>query len=141
MANGLGAKKSWRVPATTSDILARTTSIFHWEYVSSVLAQPFAPIDPKLVPIRDFFETAGLSFAPTEPRPFAWKPPDLSSGGKFGCDRVAALQSAAQFYPDPQEIICDGLAKLDIHRLNYKDDGPAPQQLQLLWWEFLPEHW
>ena len=141
VANGLGAKKAWRIPATSSDILARTTSLFHWEFLSSVLSQPFAPTEPKLVPIREFFETAGLTFAINESHPFSWKPPDLSPGGTFWCDRVAALRAAAQFYPDPQEIIRDGLAKLDIHRLNYTDDGPAPQQLQLLWWEFKPEHW
>ena len=35
----------------------------------------------------------------------------------------------------------DGLAALDVHRTNYTMEGPAASTLQILWWEFPPEHW
>ena len=33
-----------------------------------------------------------------------------------------------------------GLRALDTHRANYEGDGTI-KQLQILWWEFPPEHW
>ncbi len=35
----------------------------------------------------------------------------------------------------------EGIEILDVHRGNYNDAGPAPKQLQLIWWEFPAEHW
>jgi hypothetical protein len=33
----------------------------------------------------------------------------------------------------------NGLEALQVHRQNYSETGP--KQLQILWWEFPPEHW
>jgi hypothetical protein len=34
-----------------------------------------------------------------------------------------------------------GLHALDLHRTNYNAEGPTATTLQILWWEFPPEHW
>ena len=73
--------------------------------------------------------------------PFHWTPPDLSIGGEWYNKRVATLWEAADTRPDPEAVVKEGLELLTIHRGNYTATGPSPKQLQLLWWEFPPEHW
>jgi hypothetical protein len=51
------------------------------------------------------------------------------------------LRIAVTTCPDPAQALSNGICALEIHRTNYNVDGPDPQQLQLLWWEFPPEHW
>ena len=50
---------------------------------------------------------------------------------------------AVTSYPLQQRhaIIQEGLEILDIHRGNYSSTGPDLHQLQIIWWEFPPEHW
>jgi hypothetical protein len=72
---------------------------------------------------------------------FTWTPPDLSVDGEWYLARLANLKKAASNLPDPAKIIQDGLEILCIHRDNYSVTGPAPSQLQLIWWEFPREHW
>ena len=52
---------------------------------------------------------------------------------------MASLREAVQDLPDAEKLYTEGLAALDRHRQNYGDEGI--QRLQLLWWEFPPEHW
>jgi hypothetical protein len=72
---------------------------------------------------------------------FKWNPPDLSEGGVWYNARVRSLRAAVSTLPDPAKTFQEGLALLAIHQKNYTATGPAPQRLQLLWWEFPPEHW
>ena len=37
--------------------------------------------------------------------------------------------------------MADGIEDLRRHRTNYDQYGATPTTLQLLWWEFPPEHW
>ena len=43
--------------------------------------------------------------------------------------------------PDPSAAYDDGISMLNRYLLNYDFDGPCHKWLQLLWWEFPPEHW
>ena len=73
--------------------------------------------------------------------PFSWKPPNLSPGSPWHRERLRNLEAAAAFYPDPGALIADGLVRLERHQGNYDANGPNPTHLQVLWWEFPPEHW
>lgn len=48
------------------------------------------------------------------------------------------LHQAAESLEDPTSVIDEGLEALRIHRENYTPEGL--KYLQLLWWEFPPEH-
>jgi hypothetical protein len=67
-----------------------------------------------------------------------WKAPDLRPGGDWLLARVASLKAAVCGLPDAHVHLANGLAALDTHRQNY---GGSIHKLQLLWWEFPPEHW
>jgi hypothetical protein len=69
-----------------------------------------------------------------------WSPPDLSEGGLWYQARVASLGQAVTGLPDPEQAYRDGLEALRIHQTNYGEDDVI-HRLQLLWWEFPPEHW
>jgi hypothetical protein len=69
-----------------------------------------------------------------------WKAPDLSPGGEWHMTRVANLKAAIQGLPDELEQWNKGLEALATHRKNYEGEGSI-HKLQLLWWEFPPEHW
>ena len=69
-----------------------------------------------------------------------WTAPDLSAGGVWYNERVTNLKAATIDVPDGQKYYAAGLEALEIHRRNYEGDGEI-QQLQILWWEFPPEHW
>jgi hypothetical protein len=68
-----------------------------------------------------------------------WNAPDLSVGSTFFRARVDSLRTAVATLEDPKYWFREGLECLRRHRLNYGEEGP--QRLQLLWWEFPPEHW
>ena len=67
-----------------------------------------------------------------------WEVPDLREGGEWFQARVKSLQKAIQGLPNQDELYTAGLESLAVHRGNYTKDGP--KFLQLLWWEFPPEH-
>jgi hypothetical protein len=69
----------------------------------------------------------------------AWVPPNLEKGGTWYRDRMASLAIAVAGRPDAEQLLAEGEAALAIHRENYTEAGP--KRLQLLWWEFPPEHW
>jgi hypothetical protein len=68
-----------------------------------------------------------------------WQMPNLELGGAWHKARQASLRAAVQGLADADQLIAEGEAALAIHRENYTDEGP--KRLQLLWWEFPPEHW
>jgi len=133
--------------AAASRLLFRTTSVFHWEFVSGALSSlasshtsfpPPASRPPGVAPSVD------LPPAPRDPPlPFDWEMRDISAGKPWWCDRVATLKAAASHYPpsESKTIIREGLEMLNVHRRNYTDGKPTPQRLQILWWEFPREHW
>jgi hypothetical protein len=51
-----------------------------------------------------------------------------------------SLRQAVIDLPNPEQAYRDGLEALKIHRTNYGEDDII-HRLQLLWWEFPPEHW
>jgi hypothetical protein len=72
---------------------------------------------------------------------FKWNPLDLSEGGTWYNKQVHSLRAAVVTLPDLAKTFLEGPELLVIHRTNYTATGPAPMRLQLLWWEFPPEHW
>jgi hypothetical protein len=137
-SRGLGLLKNMEVPLSPS-LLKNTTSLFHFEYLSPSLVTPTkAPVskgNPQPAPGDTALDDPAL-------RPvFQWSPPDLSEGGTWYNERVHSLRAAVATLPDPAKIFQEGLELLAIHRTNYTATGPAPKRLQLLWWEFPPEHW
>ena len=78
---------------------------------------------------------------PLENPRFEWKPPDLSPNGDWAHDRIANQRKASTSYTNSDEVFIDGLQRLEHHRNNWTPEGPEPKRLQLLWWEFPPEHW
>ncbi|CAJ1956285.1 unnamed protein product [Cylindrotheca closterium] len=139
-ARGLGIPKTDK-DRLTERCLHRSTSVFHWEYLSRSLQNLFSSATqdqdtPSLQPSQE-----DPTLLPIPRTLFEWKPADLSPGGKWYLKRVANLEVAASHYPTPEAVIVDGLNRLRIHRANYTADGPVPKWLQPLWWEFLQEHW
>ena len=125
-------------------VATRTTSVFHWEFLSPVLSGTTTTVHqatdcPK--PVRDDAFGPAPSTQTSEAPVFDWSPPDLKEGGKWFLQRVTNLRAACADLPDPSAAYDEGISMLNRHRLNYDSDGPCPQWLQLLWWEFPPEHW
>jgi hypothetical protein len=55
---------------------------------------------------------------------------------------VENLHRASDTYGKSTKIFQDGsIHRLIVHQANYNDEKPAPVWLQLLWGEFIPEHW
>jgi hypothetical protein len=65
----------------------------------------------------------------------------LSPEGAWHQKRLETLRKASDSCADPEQVFKEGLVALEIHRNKYDAFGPSPTQLQLLWWEFPPEHW
>jgi hypothetical protein len=141
-SKGLGALKEERTTLSASMLLC-TTSLFHWEYLSSSLMLPSEEDSTLLTEALtddDDWLTLDLEEEQTGP-PFHWVPPDLSEGRDWYNKQVARLWEAALTLPNLDAVVKEGLEFLKIHQRNYTATGPAPKQLQLLWWEFPPEHW
>ena len=125
-------------------VAVRTTSLFHWEYLSPALAgAPAIVVSPHQLGLRTVHKDSDDDPTSTDPvsAPFAWKPPNLREGGRWYLQRIRNLKQACSGHPNSDEIYHDGLKRLLRHRHNYDDDGPNPKWLQLLWWEYAPEHW
>ena len=150
LARGLGVPTTTDSDKLTNTLLTRTTSVYIWEYLSTSLS-PDAPTpttEPGLFtswdqltdPVRPFSPPQQAD--PTSVMEFDWVPPDLSPGSVWHQTRVHNLRQACSHYPDFYEsYLSDGLARLETHRGNYTNEGADAKKLQLLWWEFPPEHW
>ena len=143
-SRGLGVPKEWRVESKriTKGLLERTTTLFHWEYLSSTLSRPARPMPSQKgkAPALSWSELRNKT-RPKPQVPFSWKPPDLKEGGAWFQKRMVNLRKAAESCDDPPSIIDEGIKAIEIHRQNYTEDGPDAKRLQLLWWEFPEEHW
>jgi hypothetical protein len=149
-SRGLGVPKEWKIdPKKISEgSLERTTSLFHWEHLSSTLSgvagalmTTATRVEPLLPPLDWRGMRDKTRPTPATNVPFSWKPPDLREGKEWYQKRMSNLQKAAESFPNPRRVINEGRAALAIHRNNYTVDGPAAKQLKLLWWEFPEEHW
>ena len=156
LAKGLGCTsqdvQSLPVSAAT---LRHTTSVFIWEALADTIAgittNPTEAIDLFTDWVRldqqHFGDPpAGLANETLEvgrsPETYDWRPPDLTPGKEWYNRRVANLRSAASTYGRrAKALIQEGIKMLEVHRRNYNSEGPCLRQLQLLWWEFPPEHW
>lgn len=158
LARGLGCAKATLAafPSPSNKGLLHTTSAFIWEALSEPL-QGCATTPP--VPVNvfhdwDFLTQSALDPArgrvPAAPPPqpssgFRWSCPDLSPEGDWYKHRLDSLRRACKVYArqgkDSDGLYKEGLTILERHRHNYLGDGPSVQHLQLIWWEFPPEHW
>ena len=136
-SRGLGLPKEMTGHLSPS-LLRNTTSLFHFEYLSPSLVSPV--VEPLF---KGNLHNPDVPDAKeSQPRlVFHWNPPDLSEGSTWYNDRVRSLRIAVSTLPNPTTEFAAGLELLRIHRGNYTATGPAPRRLQLLWWEFPPEHW
>ena len=156
LAKGLGCigKEVNQAKAISAKHYRLTTSLFIWEALSNTLNyEPTEQIadpgvftnwgildDPSLLERKPDPAEAEVPRADTHG--FDWRPPDLSPGGEWYQKRLENLTAAASTYGDQaQDLIADGINRMATHRKNYDTDGPAVTRLQILWWEFPPEHW
>ena len=146
--------------------MLRTTSLFHWEYLSPTITRALRRTPPssdsrseethfqglrgeeEMKTFRCLRERAGRKATPESDKDreypeFHWEPPDLRVGGEWHRQRVANLERAIARYPEEERegLRQEGMRILTIHQGNYDDKGPKPTRLQVLWWEFPPEHW
>jgi hypothetical protein len=145
VARGLGVPKGSE-SGISQLTLERTTSVFLWEYLSGSLQNLRKDPNPcpsvsatraNTLKVTEVVDTRKGADVPL----FSWTPPDLRVGSDWYNKRVANLSRASAGYSTSAEIFQDGIRRLALHRANYDDEGPAPTWLQLLWWEFPPEHW
>jgi hypothetical protein len=71
--------------------------------------------------------------------PFEWDTPDLQEGGEWFEARLDKLRTIPEGWRDQKAVMQDARRLLASHRLNYTSQGA--QRLEILWWEFPPEHW
>ena len=116
-----------------------TTGIHLWaSIVESLVLMRSVPESSAPVTASSSSASTSVPMFQSDPVEWSWSVPDLSPGSKWYQDRVASLHAAVDGLPDADQLITEGLAALDVHRTNYTSEGP--KRLQLLWWEFPPEH-
>ena len=148
LIRGLGGAKECQGPFSEG-VFRRTTSLFIWEHISTSLlggAEEGGSQSKEQKGTPRLIEELQMDpdceeWEESEASPVTWKPPDLSPGGEWHTARVRNLKMAVRGLPDSDQEYEKGLRDLETHRKNYDTDGPRPTQLQLLWWEFPPEHW
>jgi len=94
--------------------LARqTTSIYHWEYLSPILAGiPSEVPSPAEFPVDNIPVVDLISSSSTEAPPsfdFVWRPPDLSVNGEWYNTQVEHLRWACTKYKKSEELYEDDL--------------------------------
>ncbi|CAB9524865.1 hypothetical protein (Partial), partial [Seminavis robusta] len=147
LAKGKGVPGEWRDKSLELPYKAvvGATAVHIWTVVCDAVAGWLIPT-PKdgttssRETDSDTVTTAAETWADDEDEDEDWDYtlPDLSEGGEWYQDRVESLRQATQDLPDQEEAYQDGLEALKIHRDNYSPAGP--KYLQVLWWEFPPEH-
>jgi hypothetical protein len=136
-----GTPTDWVLQGLSPRAINHMTSLHLWAAVAASLDDSMSRL-----PLCDSTPAIPLEEEPIwmasddEGPDWLWTAPDLSSGGEWHQARVASLKVAIHGLADAEEQWAKGLAALDVHRLNYAEAGSI-HQLQLLWWEFPPEHW
>ena len=67
--------------------------------------------------------------------------PTCGRGGEWHTARVKNLEAAIQGLPDRERLYQEGLTALEHHRKKFESPDGNIVRLQILWWEFPPEHW
>ena len=142
ISRGLGVPKEWEASPEllTANTLNASTSIYHWEYISQCFIDTTITTDQVADTTTRLIPQTGSKPDLQPEQPILWRPPDLTKGGVWYQARVARLKATALRYPNYHQIVQEGLEDLDRHRSNYNKEGTTPTTLQLLWWEFPPEH-
>lgn len=147
VSRGLGVPKQAE-DQMNGGLLLHTTSIFHWEYLSPSLTGTMGESSSEeqnhvhhCQPEATVGKAMQLEERAGDPPTFSWVPPSLQPDGPWYAARVRNLKKAALSFPDPEVAIQEGLTQLETHRRNYDEEGPSPEWLQILWWEFPSEHW
>ena len=150
LAKGLGVPSEWMKGGTPLQgrQVARNTCVHLWAavgdsvatFLSAVLAEKEVPghiSDPGS--LESPGSMSGKSDPVDDDVEWEWELPDLSAEGVWYNARVESLRKAVEGLPEPEKLIAEGLEALIVHRGNHTSEGP--KRLQLLWWEFPPEHW
>jgi hypothetical protein len=121
------------------------TDLHLWMMVAASLNTSFHMEAHKLSALADELDLTmpWPRFEPpgTETPDWEWVPSDLSEGGEWHSAWVASLKAAVAGMPEADQLFKEGLEALNVHHENYKTDDGTIKHLQLLWWEFPPEHW
>jgi hypothetical protein len=76
---------------------------------------------------------------PNMDAPFEWESPDRKYGGGWWEARLNKLGNINQGWHDHDDVMIEGRRLLASHRLKHTFQGA--QRLEILWWEWPPEHW
>ena len=158
LAKGLGVPKAWlpedprKIKATHVD---RLTCSHLWETLGLEISsrmhersirsetESSTPVDQDVhIPQSTPPPPVDANEAPKVEYPdWAWTLPDLRPNQPWYRRRYGNLRRIVKQYPleDREKMLWEGKQDLHRHRNNYGPEGP--QHLQLLWWEFPPEHW
>ena len=145
LAKAKGVPMEWMMQdLLTVRAIHRLTDVHIWAAVASSLSseQTTAPAERSQpwteADLSTTFKLTEEEKADMET--WEWSPPDLRRGGEWHNARVTSLEAAIEGKADANQLREAGLRALDTHRANYEGDGTI-KQLQILWWEFPPEHW
>jgi hypothetical protein len=87
----------------------------------------------------DYPSSEHLELPPNMDAPFEWDAPDLQEGGEWCEARLDRLRTITEVWHDQRLVMLDARRLLASHRQNYTSQGA--QRLDILWWEWPPEHW
>jgi hypothetical protein len=153
LAKGLGVPSTWLDKEYPDGrLMEQSIGVHIFEYLTPALQEK--PLHNRNPPLTDGTFSPGPfpnillnnTTDDSHGSDFHWVPPNLMTTGIWHKKRVynlkrAALQCHREFGEDPATVIADGMRALEHHRSNYTATHPEPKHLQLLWWEFPPEHW
>ena len=146
LAKVKGIPEEWITQGILMTCLVNQLTDLHiWTAAASSLAQgkiacnveqslPMNESDPDTM---IFILTDDLKVDPEE---WEWSPTDLSTGGAWHTAQLESLAAAITGRADAKWLREQRLEALETHRTNYEGDGDI-KRLQILWWEFPPEHW
>jgi hypothetical protein len=80
-----------------------------------------------------------LELSPNMDAPFEWETPDVKEREEWFESRLDKLRTITEGWHDQYLVMIDARRLLASNRLNYTSQGG--QRLEVLWWEFPPEHW
>ena len=148
LAKGKGLPGEWvakgQEPELSYSVVTGATSVHIWTVVCDSIAQwvhadkDTTEMGDRSTEDSDTVTTAAETWADEDETDWDYTLPDLSKDGRWYQERVNNLREAIAGRPDQESLWQEGLEALEIHRGNYTEAGP--KYLQVLWWEFPPEH-
>ena len=142
MAKAKGVPEEWiRQERLNIRNLNQLTDIHIWGAIAASLSPQDGTLEPHFSQPTDEADLEKQMMTTSEDGiNWEWMPPDLSPGGKWHTEHLQKLYMATEGHPEADRLRQEGMEALKIHRRNYEDNGEI-KQLQILWWEFPPEHW